>query len=169
MVLAHEPAPLRLAYDLAEEFTGEVLLEETLAVLGEGGVVEDGVADVEAQEPLEEEVVLEPLAELALGADRIQRDEEARFDELLGRDGVAAAGSIHRRQLWREHVEEVIDDGAYPPDRMPLGNELVGRHSKKHPRLLFDTSAHMTLPAAHRLTDHMLMLYQAGRRFSTPC
>ncbi len=53
-----------------EELAADVVLEQPLAVLGEGALVEGRVLDTHVQEPLEEQVVLESLAELALAANR---------------------------------------------------------------------------------------------------
>ena len=53
-----------------EERRRHVMLHEPLAVLGKGRGVEGRVSDVEVEEPLEQQVVLQPLTELPLAADR---------------------------------------------------------------------------------------------------
>ena len=47
--------------------------------MGEARRVEGGIGDVEPQEPLEEQVVLESLAELAFRTDRVERHQERPF------------------------------------------------------------------------------------------
>ena len=76
----------RLGHHLREEGARDVVGEQALAVLREAGGVERLVADVEVEEPLEEQVVAQPLAELALAADRIERDQQARLEQVLGRE-----------------------------------------------------------------------------------
>ena len=56
-----------LAQHGGAELPRHVVLEQTRAVLAEARGVEGRVGDVEVEEPLEQQVVLQPLAELALG------------------------------------------------------------------------------------------------------
>lgn len=70
--------------------------EQPLAVVAEGGRVEGRVGDVEAEEPFEEEVVLKTLAELALRADGVEGHQERALEQVLWRDGRAAALGVHR-------------------------------------------------------------------------
>jgi hypothetical protein len=72
-----------------KEEPGDVSVEEPLAVLGERGGVEGRVLDVHVQEPLEQQVVVESLAELALTPHRVQRHEDAGLEQTLGRNGRA--------------------------------------------------------------------------------
>jgi hypothetical protein len=47
-------------------------------------VVEGVLAHVQAQEPFEEDVVLEPLAELTLAPNRVDRHQQAALEQMLG-------------------------------------------------------------------------------------
>jgi hypothetical protein len=78
-----------------EELAADVVLEQALAVLGEGALIEGGILDVHVQEPLEEEVVLKPLAELALTADGIEGHQQAGLEQVLGRDGRTTTFGVH--------------------------------------------------------------------------
>src|SRR2546421_992519 len=108
-----------------EEESADVVLQEPVAVLGEGALVESGVLDVEVHEPLEEEIVLEPLAELALAANRIEGDQEAGLEQVLGRDRGPALLGIHlvedRAQLRKRRLYKRL----HAPNRVVGGDELI--------------------------------------------
>lgn len=63
-------------------------------------MVEGRVGDVQAKEPLEEEIVLEPLAELTLRTYGVERHQKRCLEQVLGRDRRAAATDVHRFELW---------------------------------------------------------------------
>jgi hypothetical protein len=56
--------------------------------------------------PFEEQVVLEPLAELALGADRVERHQQAGLDQMLGRDRVPSPLGVEAAQPMRSLSEQ---------------------------------------------------------------
>ena len=74
-----------------------VVLEQTRAVLAEARGVEGRVGDVEVEEPLEQQVVLQPLAELALGA---HGDTRAMSREALSRCSGGIEGLPRREYIW---------------------------------------------------------------------
>ncbi len=84
-----------LNQDRLEEGPRDGVLEQAPAVLGEAGMVEGELAHIEAQEPLEEQVVLQPLAELALAANRVERHQQAALEQVLGRDRGPAILGVH--------------------------------------------------------------------------
>ena len=86
---------LRLRHDLGEEGVRHAVLQQPLPVLGEGRRVEAAVAHVEVEEPLEEEVVLESLTELAFTAHREEGDQQAPLEQMLGWDRGASARGVH--------------------------------------------------------------------------
>src|SRR5437899_8853672 len=108
-----------------EEESADVVLQEPVAVLGEGALVESGVLDVEVQEPLEEEIVLEPLAELALAANRIEGDQEAGLEQVLGRDRGPALLGIHLVEDRAQLRERRLYKRLHAPNRVLGGDELI--------------------------------------------
>jgi IclR family acetate operon transcriptional repressor len=78
-----------------EDESADIVLQEPVPVLGKSALVEGGILDVEVQEPLEEEVVLEALAELALAANRVEGHQETGLELVLGRDRGPALLGIH--------------------------------------------------------------------------
>jgi len=72
-VLGREEAlRLGLALHGLEEGRGHVTLEEAVPVLREHGRIPDGVIHAQADEPAEQEVVVELLRELALAPDAVE-------------------------------------------------------------------------------------------------
>ena len=65
---------------------GDVAFEQPVAVLGEGGRVPDRIVDAEPDKPAEQEIVIQPLHQQALGADRVERLQEHRPQQPLRRD-----------------------------------------------------------------------------------
>ncbi len=108
-----------VGHGAVEERLHQAVLMEALAVLGEAGVVEDLVVGLHVQKPAVEQVELDVFAELALGADGIQRLQERGHDQRLGRDGglaqdgiggvetVVEAAKFRKRQLL-DHAQRVI-------------------------------------------------------------
>ena len=64
MLIREKIAPIGFGQHGAEELPGNVVLQQTLLILGEGRGIESRVHHVQIQEPLEQQVVLQLLAEL---------------------------------------------------------------------------------------------------------
>ena len=73
-MLVREQIPLpRLLEHLLEEGFGNVSIEQTLAVLGEHGHIPNDVIHVQANEPAEQQVVVELFHQHRFAAHRVQR------------------------------------------------------------------------------------------------
>jgi len=80
-----QPPLLRQRHHTFQERGGDLAVQQPLAVLGEHGRVPHQLVHVQANEPAEEQVVVELLQQLPLAADRIQ-DLEQLGPQLLRRD-----------------------------------------------------------------------------------
>jgi hypothetical protein len=136
------------------------VLKKPGLVLGEARGVEGRVHDIEVQEPLEQQVVLQPLAELALAADRVERDQQARLEQVLGRNRRTPHVGIHPVEGRLDLLKGLVDDGLDTPDGVILWHQIVGRQGAEHGDLLFLFTAHdgllrlsvdysLTLPQHH--------------------
>jgi len=67
VVAGQVAAQASLGDDLGEELVGDVVVQESPPVLGEGGRVEGGLIDAQVEKPFEQQVVVEPFAERPLG------------------------------------------------------------------------------------------------------
>jgi hypothetical protein len=84
VVIRQQTPATRLIQHRVEEGGRNLVLQQALANLGKRRSVESTVGNVEVQEPLEQQVVLQPFAELSLAADGIEGDEQASFEQVLG-------------------------------------------------------------------------------------
>jgi len=135
-------------------------------------LVEHGVEDVEADEPLEEQVVLEPLAELAFAPHRVEGLEQHRFQQMLWRDRRTADVGVHRVELRRERGERAVHDRPDLADRVSQGDQRIRRHRAEHLQLLARVSAHRlaSLLAADAIVRaHGSRVDPLRAAFSTPC
>jgi len=130
-----------------EEELGDLVLEEAVAVLGEGGGVKGDVLQVHPQKPLEEQVVLQLLAELALGANRIERHQHARLQELLGRDRGPADLGVHRLESRFQPLQRRLHEATDAPDRVLGRDQVAGVSDREHGRLASRAAAHAVTPA----------------------
>jgi hypothetical protein len=157
---------------LGEEGARHVVREQALAVLREARGVEAPVGDIEVEEPFEEEVVAEALTELAFGADRVQRDQQARLEQMLGRDRRPAALRVHRIEAWREPRQHALHDQLDAANRVIVRDELVRRQRQEHLGLLLGIAAHRAPPRAPRQrhpTCKRCSERSSPQSFSAPC
>src|ERR1700736_2139112 len=68
-----EPLHLGPLQHSAQKACGDIAIEESVAVFGEGRVIPNSIVDAEPNEPAERQVEVEPLHQLPLGADRVER------------------------------------------------------------------------------------------------
>ena len=121
VVRGEQSPPPRLGHHLSEEGARHIVREQPLAVLRERGGIERLIADVEVEEPLEEQVVAQPLTELALTANRVQRNQQARLEQMFRRDRGAAALGVHLVEQRRESHQCRFDDRLDATDRVVIG------------------------------------------------
>jgi hypothetical protein len=118
------------------------VLKQPCLVLREARRVEGRVHDIQVQEPLEQQVVLQPFAKLPLAADRVERDQQARLEQVLGRYRRAPHVGVHSIKRRRELLEGLVDDRFDPPDGVVRWHQIVGRQGAEHGDLLFLFAAH---------------------------
>ena len=148
-VLARDvAAQLGLADDRGEEPIRDLGFQQPVAVLGERRRVERLGVDRQVQEPLEQQVVVQPLAERPLAAHRVQRHQHRRLEQLLGRDARPTDPRVHRVELAVELAQDLVDDPADPPDRVILRDQILGAQRREHRQLLFGLASH-----PHRLPN----------------
>ena len=87
-------------------------------VLGERRLVEGTAPDVQVEEPPEEHVVGQPFAELALRAHGVERDQQARLQQVFGRHGGPASLGVHAAEGGRQLLKHPVCQRLDPPDRV---------------------------------------------------
>jgi hypothetical protein len=109
---------------------GEKLLrhravQQPVAVLGEGGGVPYRVLDAEPDKPAEQQIVIDPLNQLPLRADRIERLQQQGSQQPLRRDRLAADRRVQRIKIARQRLQRRVCDAAGHPQRVIRGNPLL--------------------------------------------
>src|SRR5476649_3085145 len=86
-VLAREPLlVLGDAHNLVKEFDDRVVFDQPLAVLGEDGGYPNGIVHRQPDKPTKQQVILNLLHQLALGAHAIEHLQQHRAQQLLWRN-----------------------------------------------------------------------------------
>ena len=86
MIRAEQLLYPRRRQNRAQQLGGDVAFQQAFAVLGKCRVIPRRIVDANADEPAKQEVELEPIHQLPLRADRIERLQEHRSQQLLRRD-----------------------------------------------------------------------------------
>ena len=90
---------LGLLHRPGEEALGDVVLDQARPILGEARVIEGTLLQIHVQEPAEQHVVVEHLAEQPIRAHRVQRNQQRRFEQSLRRDRRTAYRCVHRIEV----------------------------------------------------------------------
>src|SRR5215469_88695 len=162
----------RLLYHPAEELSCHLAFQKPLAVGGKAGMIETRFVQLHIQKPAEQQVIFKLLAEQPFAADRIQRHQQRRFEQPLGRNRRSPDRAVHpvqyRRQLLEHRFRQLLD----PPKWMPLGNSLLEVYHHQHRPLPPLLASHPPLPPT---SPHPRPLAKTNytpicfRAFSTAC
>jgi hypothetical protein len=167
-VLAREqPARVGQVHDAGEEVGGHPAVEQALAVLGERRGVPRLVVELQADEPAEEQVVLELLDELPLAADRVEELEQQRPHELLRRHRGAACAAVEGREAGREVAQHGIDEHADRAQRVLRRDAVLPVHHREHHALPALLAPHRMLPKKSPQSRRRCPTRQPGS--SAPC
>jgi len=138
----HVATQLRLSHHGSEELVRDLMLQQAFAVLRERGRVEPRLIDPHVQEPLEQQVVVEPFAERSLRADRVHRHQHRRLQQHLRRHARPTGGRVHRVEHSVEFGQDCIDHDTDPADRMIRRDQLLGAQRRQHRQLRIVASTH---------------------------
>src|SRR5580704_532605 len=164
----------RVVHHGGEELVGDVVPQQPAPVFGERAVVEAGVLGVEVEEPFEQQVEAELLAELPLAPNREQGHQHGGLEQVLRRHADPAVGGVHRVEGRAQRAEHVLDDWLDAPDGVVLRNEIVRRRGREHGHLPDRLASHGSLlstwiRAAETRTQLFALPSPRASRFSTPC
>jgi hypothetical protein len=122
MIRAEQTLHPRLRQHRAQELGGDVALQQAIAVLGERRVIPHRIVNANADEPAEQEFELQPLHQLPLRSDRIERLQQHRPNELLRRDRGPADPGVERRELPRKRRQSLVHHHADRSQRVILSD-----------------------------------------------
>ena len=122
MIGAEQPFHSRLRYHRGQQLGGDVALQKPLAVLRKRRVIPGPIVNADADKPTKQKIELQPLHQLPLRPDRIERMQQHRPQQLLRRNRRAAYSGIERRELARQLCQRLVHSSADDPKRMVLAN-----------------------------------------------
>jgi hypothetical protein len=141
VLVRQESVLARLRHDGVKEFGRDLAGEQSIAILRKGRVVPDRVVHPEAHEPPKQQVVIELLDEQPLTADAIERLQQQRAQQLLGRDRRATHLRVHRLEPLRQARQRGVGHLANRPKRVLSRHALLRRHvAKQEVRSLVSSS-----------------------------
>src|SRR5512133_3844410 len=142
VLVAHEAGAASRLHDLGEELRRHFMFEQSLPVPREGRVVEALLDAIHVEEPAEQQVVVELLAEEPLAAHAVERHQQRRLQEPLGRDRGPADFAVHRVERRRERRQRLVGERLHPPQWVVLRHPLVGGDEAEHRDLALVAAAH---------------------------
>ncbi len=110
VVVRQEALDLGVPQNGLEELRGDVGIEQPVAVLGERRMIPYGIVDAEPDEPAEQQIVVDLLHQLALGAHRVERLQQRGAQQPLGCDRLPAGALVEFLELGIEREQHVIDE-----------------------------------------------------------
>ena len=108
MLAREQTADLRLIQNLGQKLGGDVAREQAIPALREGRMIPDLIFDAEPDEPAEQQVEVQPLHQLALRADRVERLQQEGPQQLLGRDRRTSDPGIEVLKTRREARQRLV-------------------------------------------------------------
>jgi len=144
VVLRQEPLHARNGQHGAQEGCRNAALEQAVAVLGEGRGIPHRVVDAETDEPAEQEIEVQLLHQLALGPHGVERLQQHRPQQLLGRDRGAADLRVDRAEAPIQRRQSLVHQSPDRTQRMIRANTLLQIHVGKQRAAPAILSPHLT-------------------------
>ncbi len=124
----------------------------------------EGRSDLEADEPAEEEVVVQLLHEEPLTPDRVEDLELEGPEELLRGDGGAARVRVQLGELRRQPLEDRLGHGPDGPEGVVPGHSPLRGEVAEHRRLLVVRPSHAAPPHTEGFEAHHTRSAWIGKR-----
>lgn len=127
MFVRQQAGDAGLTADRIEERRGDVASQQALTVLAERGRRPDRIVHVQADEPAEEQVVLQFFHQQPLAAHGVQHLQQQRAQQLFRRHRGTSDRRVERVELRRQLAERGVRHRANRAQRMVGGNPLFRR------------------------------------------
>ena len=157
---------LPVVQKLGEKLARNLRFQQPVAVLREHGRHPHRLIDAEADEPAVEQVVVQLLHQLRLRADRVERLQQQRPQQPLGRNRRPAGRRVDPLELRVERDQHIIDDAPDHAQRMLRRNTILQIHIGEQlarPRI---RAPHPRLPRWMRHRNHIRSRLSGGEFFS---
>jgi hypothetical protein len=123
VIIRQEALHLSVPQHGFEELCCDIGVEQSVTVLRECRMIPHGIIDAEPNEPAEQQIVVDLLHQLALGAHRVEGLQQRGAQQALGCDRLAPRALVEPLELGIERGQHVVDDC---PDR---AQRVLGGHA----------------------------------------
>jgi len=126
-LIRQQPGLLGVSHHGLEDAPGDVVLEQPLAVLAEGTVIEDRLIQTHVQNPAEEDVVVQLLTEEPPAPEGEQGDQPRALQQPLRRNRRTPHLAIQLVEDRRQRSQDLVREGLDGSQRMGCGNPRFRR------------------------------------------
>jgi hypothetical protein len=169
-VLAAQEVPnLRVVEHRRQEPGRDLALKQPVAVGRERDRVPHRIVDPEPDEPAEQQIVVQPLDQQPLRAHRVERLQQQRPQQPLGRDRGATQMRVQRLELARQPAQSLVDERPDRPQRVIRRHprfEINVTEQTARPPILASHSANPASGRPPRPNYHIMRHYAT---FSAAC
>jgi hypothetical protein len=144
VLIAEQWLDLRSGHQLLQERPHDLVIEEPLAVFGEGGGMPDRIIRTEAHEPAEQQVVVQLLQQQPLRANPVERLQQRGQQELLRRHRGPAFCGIQLTEGGIEAIKGLIGQFPDPPERMTVRDPILNRHVGEQGAAALPLTSHLS-------------------------
>ena len=170
--IREQPGLSRLAADGIKERPGDIALQQTVTILAEGCRRPNRRIHAQPDKPAIQHAVVDLFHQQPLAPDRVERLDQQRPQQLLGRNRRPADVRIHPREAGRQLREHAVGHRPNRAQRMVGADAPLGREVTEHVVRLIVRSTHRSAP----FSRFGSMVVRRNRRvdpgpvtFSAPC
>jgi hypothetical protein len=127
VLVAEQRFDFRGVQQLLQEAPHDLLVQQSLPVIGERGGVPDRIIRAQAHKPAQHQIVVELLQQKQLRSDSVKSRQQRGQQQLLGRHRWPAFCGIELAEGWIEPIKGLIRQLADPPQRMTGRDPLLDR------------------------------------------
>ena len=167
MLVREQPLAVGVDQHRVEERRRDVAVQQPIPILRERRRRPHRVVHAQPDEPAKQQVVIELLHQLPLAANRVERLQQQRAQQLLRRNRRPPELDIQRAEPRREPLQRPIGDAANRAQRMIRRHPLLERHVAEHRSRLLVGSTHQAAPFVSgsmvvRMARHVVLTFSAA-------
>ena len=168
MLVGEQIQLARFAHHRVEEAPCHLTLEQAFAQAREVRLIESALLQTHVQEPAEQNVVIEHLAEQPIRTHRVQRDQQTRLEQPFWRNRRPARARVQLIEVAAQRLERRIGIALDRTQRVRSRNTRLRREVTEHRRLRIQITTHRaslvrSYRPIHKLVDTRQMSSFASR------
>jgi hypothetical protein len=172
VLVGEDACRVRLPQDRREKLRRDIPVEQPVAIFGKRRVIPHRRIHAHADEPAEQQVVIQLLDQQPLTSHAVQELQQQGAQQLLRRDRRAADLRIHRRESRRQRGQGDVGQPPYHAQRVISRHALLRRQVAEHITGLLIITTHASSLLKERRRSVVRTRYAwvpPELTFSTPC